>query len=514
MHESAEFSIAANRALRDFSEQTFGFNLEAVHEKGERIVSTLRLFVGNRLPEPAYDAARLMHLVRVVRNDKDVQRRATAAEALLDYLTNPDYKDQVTPEAVDYILDLCGDMEAVYKAALHHQDLIKQRNTVLGNQVWTSISAENDIPIPVEHWSEARAGVDVPKMREVVEDVNVEAILIGAAELLDTITYEKNPRRQMRYVLEAETFYCPALDALGMWAFESALRNAVNRVRLVNAGRRDLIEDAANVLNPIRQIGQEVVLEELFSVSIDDEKTRFHLDDETPYGTTTHFIDTNIDMVLQGVEDQDILADVRVISRLKGIESLAMKRFQKSEYAHTLPSDIVGMTAIVKGEAQLAALFSHMIQQVESLENCSFGVAASKNQALFIKGGEDFIASLRDKLPPELVERIEFKPNGKTTSAFQVAKMTLIITKDGVDIPVEIQFQTEKDRERAETGDAPHFMQKTEGISKDLPGNISGDPGDLARIRERKRRLLDLLKQIIAVGHNGPQFGDELYDTL
>lgn len=507
MNEYPEYvSPSAHQALKDFSDTTLSLDPEALRERGERIAKTLHVFVRDRLPEPAYDAAALLPLARFIQGDEDIGLKGDASWALADYLTDPANKDQVTPEVLGYLSDIWGDFRTIDAVVFDYQDRTRQLGTQFGNQVLRAIAIEDDTPIPTEYWTKVRAGVNIPKMREVTHDVNVESVVIGAAALLDDIIHEEDPRHQLHNLLVAETFYCPALDALGLSAMESATRNEVNRVRLINAGRTDLLEKANKVLAPIKAIGQEKALETLLGASLTKEKTRFHLDDETPYGATIHFIDTTI-------QPDRFEEEVRIISRIKGVESLAMKMLEKPAYENVLPSDIIGMTAIVKGEAQLATLFNHIAERVQSLEDCSFVTAGSKTQPMFVQGGEEFIGSLERKIRkinPAILDQIQFKPNDESVSDFQVAKMTFMIKIDGAEVPVEFQFQTEADRDRAETGDSPHFIQKTLGVSEEMPGNLLGKPHDLVDIRNRKRILLALHRNVIAIGNNGPRFSRDL----
>ena len=510
-HYPEHVSLAAHQVLREYADVTLRLDPEAIRQKGERIASTLHLFVSDRLPDPAYDIAALLPLIRVMHTPDTTQQRPAAAFAVADYLTSPANREQISLEHLSYIEDVAGDFKIIDAAVYEYQEQIAAKDTAFGAQVLRAITVEDDFPIPAHFWTEARAGVNVPSMSKVIHEVNVESIVIGAAALLDDIVYGQDPREQLHNLMVAETFYCPALDALGMWAMDSAMRNAVNRVRLTNAGQTDLIANAHAMLAPIKAIGQERVLEAVFDSPISDATTRFHLDNETEYGSTIHFIDTNITPV-------GLTTDVRIISRIKGVESVAMKMHEKPDYKDVVPSDIIGLTAVVKGEAQMAELFNLIVDRIESLDNCRFVTAGSKKEPVFVKGGEEFKQSLREKFSPAVLAMADFDEksdkNKKPVTDFQVAKMTFMMTVDDVDIPIEFQFQTEIDRERAETGDSPHFIQKTLGVSKQMPENVLGEPDDLVHIRNRKRTLLALHRNVIAFGNNGSRFEDELYQWL
>lgn len=498
-------SIKAHAVLREFSDSTLSLEPEALRQKGERVATTLRLFVGDRLPEPAYDVAALLPLARAIQTTDEHQQKSAAAWALLDYFTEPN-DQRMNDEAIRYGLDVLGDFATIDAAVADYQERIAAHDTAFGRQVMRSIRLEDDARLSRHEWLDARAGVNVPKIRDVAHEVNVESLVIGAASLLDDIMHEQQPDRQLHNLMMAETFYCPVLDALGLWAMDSALRNAANRVRLINAQREDVLEKATAALRPIKLIGQERVIEALLGTSLAHAKTRFHFENDIPGGATMHLVDA--DMRLEGLNEE-----VRVISRIKGIESLAVKMLEKPAYADTLPSDLIGMTLITQGEAQLAAVFNHVVERIASSADCHFSVAASKSRPVFIKGGDEFIASLKDKLSPEVIALAEFKSNNESISAYQVAKMTLCITIGEVVIPVEIQTQTEADHVRAETGDAPHFIQKTLSVSDAMPGNIHGAPNDLLAIRDRKRTWLGLHRNVIVVGNNGEQFAESLYSS-
>ena len=262
-------SLPAHQVLKDFSDTTLSLDPEALRERGERIAKTLHVFVKHRLPEPAYDAAALLPLARTIQDQESSGPHKSAASwALLDYLTDPASKNKITPEVVNYTLDLLGDFEVIDRAVYDYQDRIKERSSKFGNQVLHAIDREDDVPIPTEYWTHARAGVNIPEMKKVVHNVNVESVVIGAAALLDDIIYEEDPRRQLHNLLVAETFYCPALDALGLSATDAAIRGEVNRVRLTNAGRVDLLEKANEAINPIKAITSIFILNNLLRLVI------------------------------------------------------------------------------------------------------------------------------------------------------------------------------------------------------------------------------------------------------
>lgn len=501
-------SVAAHHVLKDFSETTLSLAPEELRERGERVAQMLRLFVEDQLPEPAYDAAALLPLARYVQNGRNELAGDVASWALLEYLTNPDEDLRVSREAVDYLLDIWGDFNVIDSAVLDYETRIKERDTEFGRRALELISTESDVIILPENWMNVRVGVNVPKIREVSHEVNIESVIIGAASLLDEIMHETDERNQLQNILVAETFYCPALDALGLTAMEMAMRSEVNRVRLENAGRSDLIEQAEAALEPIKSVGQDRVLETLFGASLSDEKTTYNMRNETPYGETIYFRDSEIDSF-----EKEKWSGARILARTKTVKSLALKMLENPDYENTLPSDIVGITAVLQGEAQLAAFFNHIVELVDSLEGAHFVTAASKKQPLYVQGSEDFIGSLKDKFDPSFLDQTDFRKNEKADSTFQVAKMTFVVEIDGVAIPIEFQFQTEADRERSRLGDASHIYQKSRYVRDDMPSSRPGNPNDLREINARRHIWLTLDKKVIVVGNHGPQFADKIIDT-
>lgn len=496
-------SVAAHRVLKEFSENTPSLAAEELHERGERVAQMLRLFVGDRLPEPAYDAAALLPLARSIQHSDTAD--SAASWALLEYLTNPLEERRVDVQAAEYLLDVWGDFAVIDQAVFDYEARIAALDTAFGRQALALLAIEDDTPIPAERWLDVRAGVNVPKIREVSHEVNVESIIIGAASLLDEIMHEKDARKQLHDVLVAETFYCPALDALGLTAMEMAMRSEVNRVRLENVGRTDLVEYAEAVLEPVHKIGQDRVLETLFDTSLSDDNTAFHLRNETPYGEAIYFRDSE----LESAEDE-LWSGARILARTKTVKSLALKMLENPDYKDTLPSDIIGMTAILRGEVRLAAFFNHVVELVESLDNVQFVTAASKRQPMYVQGSREFVESLRAKFDESFLDRVEFKEKDPSESTFQVAKMTFTVEIDGVVIPVEFQFQTEADRERSRLGDASHIYQKSRYIREDMPSNKPGNPNDLRDINHRRHIWLALDKKVIVVGNHGAQFAEQI----
>lgn len=505
---SEHASAAAHDVLRNFSENTTELASEELLKRGERVAQMLRLFVVDQLPEPAYDAAALLPLARYVQGHQDETKSGAASWELLEYLTNPDDERKISYEATDYLLDIWGDFEVIDSAVLDYQARIEEMNTAFGRQALELISPQSDRVIQPEDWMSIRAGVNVPKIREVSHQVNIESVIIGAASLLDEIIHETDARKQLQNILTAETFYCPALDALGLTAMEMAMRSEVNRVRLENAGRTDLITRAEEALEPIEAIGQDRVLELLFGTSLSNGVTSFHMNNETPYGETIYFRDS----ALNNFENEGH-TDARILARTKTEKSLALKMLDNPDYNEALPSDIIGITAVLQGEARLAAFFNHIVELVESLDSVNFVTAASKTKPMYVQGGKEFIESLKQKFDPALLDCVEFNEKEVSDSTFQVAKMTFIAHIDGVAVPVEFQFQTEADRERARLGAASHIYQKSRYVRDDMPGSRPGNPNDLREINARRHIWLTLDKKVIVVGNHGARFAKRIDET-
>lgn len=472
--------------------------------------SIVRLFANNYMSRPALASLKLFEVAADFQDDTSPTRQE-AALALAESLTSPDTPIHVGE--IEYAAALLGDIPVIVEASANYR-----------NRIEAIIQDEGDIPagavedarrvqamlddqtavVPKEDWENLRFGPNLPKLAELVEKVNVESVVIMAANSLDKVMRgEGSQTERLKTILEAETTYIPLLDAFGLSAYVMTFRNEINKVRLIEAGHGDLIKQARSNLESLNGIGLTPITESIFGATDDD--PTFEVDTcLVRGGEYIHFGESELAKLTDGAFDG------RLIRRVKTPISLADKMRTNPEYKHTLPQDVVGYTAIVKDERELVGLFNHVYKKLEDAGTVRFVTVPSKGSPVSIQGNEGFFARIgenlrRTSIGQRILEGIDEKSKVRmdkpTAESFQVLRVTFDIEVDGKQIPVEFQFQTERDRDNARLGGASHmfYKGKPKGVQEgdkasevrlyDLLETISGDSDVLRRIHERGATL-------------------------
>lgn len=476
------------------------------YEQAERMRETLRLFGPDLLSQRAIEAAGLIPVARLVQGSADPAIRLASAKAI-DNCLNQD-GTPVSQEDGHYMMSIWGDLPYINNAALNYRSRLME--TGAGREVLDVLSLPDDKPLPADYWLDVKLGINVPLLAELSEQVNVESILANAAYRLDQlVNSDMGSRRQLELILEIETFYAPLLDALGMSAFEMMLRSEVNKIRLINAGRTDLIDAATSEIRKVETIGLNPILQSIFDKAPNEKK--FEIDDQTPYGEVITFSEADLSEVTDGEFDG------RLVVRVKSLGSTAQK-MRDPRYAGEMPQDIVGMTAIVSSEDDIVAYFKEVLKTIEdSGGKIKLKNAASKSSALYLQGTKDYVESITGALGSELIADMEIKemetPLEKT---FQVLKMTFTVDVEGHEIPVEFQFITNDDRTRARLGGVSHLMmEKNAAGTNGLAGTKFGNEDSLERINRRRKDLQEGDKNnIVPINNHGDEYGMELASAL
>jgi hypothetical protein len=374
------------------------------------------------------------------------------------------------------------------------------------------LESADDSPLPDEVWLDVQMGINIPLLVELSDNVNVESIVANAAYRLDElVNSEPKSRQELELILEMETFYAPLLDALGMSAFEMMLRSEANKIRLTNAGRTDLLDAATREIEKVQnaKVGLNPILQKIFA-NAPQEKS-FEIDDQTPYDEKISFSEANLLEMTGGK------LEGRLIARVKSLGSLARKMLDP-RYKGEMPQDIVGITAIVSNESELARYFEEMLETIK-MAGCKLKPAKSKNEAIYIQGTGSFINFFKENLQDKTLQDTQINnefAESPLESTFQVVKMTFTVEVDGRDIPVEFQFMTADDRSRARLGGVSHLlMEKNAKGINGLPGTKFGNGNSLATINRRRKDLQEGDREnIVSVNDHGEEFGYALAHVL
>lgn len=464
-------------------------------EHGLRVGDYTGVFTHTIMPQLAIIAANIHDLGdRALGGAKSSEAQAAAAHALQDYFDDYGFDSS----EVLYILGQLTDTQRVEHAAGAHREALKEDPTSP-----LALAVKRKFEVPAEAWGMEMAELDVPRLLKVAYDINIEAVIIKAAEVIEHLEYsyqDDSPKHEVgifREILEAESFYAPLCKIWGFDAMAMTIRDITAQIRIKKQVENQQLNstelnalDAARTTHNQAQVfgGTNEVLGQLFPH--DTRSLNYEIERSSEGKLLVDFRDENIRMT-DGTE-------LRIIGRTKSLGSLMQKYCrQTGEYEQVShPMDVIAFTVVAKDEAALTEQYASMLDRVHSLSGAAtLKPAPSKESALYAQGRPEFIAAVQAGMAAHpLGDSIQYKTQETDGPVYQVAKFTLELTNnDGVTLPVEIQFQTEASRRDARVGATSHINYKTPNGTK---GSSNGsDPLTVAemlpRIYERKGEMVD-----------------------
>ena len=437
---------------------------EDLVEHAERTMKLAEEFAGLKLPPEAIHAV-LLHDVVDRFHNRDSQkctpeRRQAAGSALADVFTNP--KTGMTREQGAYVASLLADFILVEEVSGRHR--LQVANTIPEN-IREIITDRYEGSVPAEAWRQIEPFVDVEQMAEFLDKTNIEAVIIKACELLDNMRYPSSSREsaKLQDVLEAESFYAPLCEVMGFDGLAASLRSQAHIIRLKGQGEHDLIEEIREQYETIRHIGVRNLVNTIFGTE--------EVVTEAVVGPRSEASCHN-----RPVHIGDFLAEngkeVEGKYRLKTVGSWAAKvhEARQNDKLEYTPMDVLGLTVISDTVKDQARDFVEFLQRRIDM-NPAFQLkkAASKSSAICVHGTVDYVTTVRQEMERCRFDtkRCEFvvqddesvKQRGQK---YQVSKVTFLMDHPGVDkgVPVEVQFVTKAERQRARTGEVAHIIYK------------------------------------------------------
>ena len=460
--QSLEFSFQL--ALEGYFEGEGVNERKDLVEHAERTMKLAEEFAGLKLPPEAIHAV-LLHDVADRFHNRDSQkctpeRRQAAGLALADVFTNP--KIDMTCAQVSYVTSLLADLIETEKASGRHR--LQVANTI-PESIREIITDRYEGSVPAEAWRQIEPFVDVEQMAEFLDKTNIEAVIIKACELLDNMRYPSSSREsaKLQDVLEAESFYAPLCEVMGFDGLAASLRSQAHIIRLKGQGEHDLIEEIREQYETIRHIGVRNLVNTIFGTE--------EVVTEAVVGPRSEASCHN-----RPVHIGDFLAEngkeVEGKYRLKTVGSWAAKvhEARQNDKLEYTPMDVLGLTVISDTVKDQARDFVEFLQRRIDM-NPAFQLkkAASKSSAICVHGTVDYVTTVRQEMERCRFDtkRCEFvvqddesvKQRGQK---YQVSKVTFLMDHPGVDkgVPVEVQFVTKAERQRARTGEVAHIIYK------------------------------------------------------
>ncbi len=519
-----ELAMSLARAALD-GYQRMGIDTRGdLTEHADRVIGGVDAFAGKLLHPLAFVAVILHDIVDRFWNEdspKFNEERSVAAHELASEAVRV---MGLTEEEAVYLSALLNDLVGVEIASGAHRKGVANE-VISGSEVnglpkeiIEMISDSYQGEIPSEVWLATEPYLDFDHMYNMLYEKNIESFIIKAAELVDNMANPSSNRESALFqdVLEAESFYAPILEVLGFDGLASVLRSYAHRRRLISydeAKGREQIHDTKSSTTTeesgpsgAKCIGEaELVIEKIENIGM--EKVAQHI-----FGDNRLLTQPAVGEDHEGnvpIQIGDLLMDWHgsEISlgryRLKTVGSLASKMHNKGGVT---PMDIVGMT-VVSGDVRESAraFVAFMTERVDCPESGLLEHKAdSKERPFFVSGSTEHIGAVKQELRLKGVDekRVQFEEksseyaNERGQKPLEVSKITFFATIDGIQVPTEVQFVTQGERERMRTGDIAHIIYK---YLKQLGDD--DDPEKSKITNEQRRRIIESAVKVLASMH-------------
>ncbi len=451
-------------------------------DHAEKVVETLGIFADGLLPELAYHAGLLHDLIdRAVSPVHSGDMRLAAAGILRRYYESAG----IDAKGRQYMDSVLGDTLYVeQRAKVQRRNFYKREDSEtyglessLTEQEEECLTNGHDI-VSDRLWRVGAPLTNVDELLEISEGVNVESVILKAAEVIHHLERHEpdgSDAGLLRECLEAEAFYAPLCEIWGLDGMAMTLRGLSHQRRfekmekydLLSPGEQQAIDSARRAEKQASDFGgTRVVVSMLFA-------------DEMPEEHFALRADSQGRMLADIREDRlNRAAQLRIISRQKTLGSLMKKYvgYAADGKPNARSMDNIASTVVVNATSDIASIYQEMAERVSRIGG-EFSPAPSKKYAMCISGSDEFVSTVRSCLPDTW--QIETR-----SSDYQVAKFTFLIH----DVPVEIQFITVDDREDARVGHTAHILHKlAQGADSKLTKGQIGEK--LKRIRERKHKV-------------------------
>ena len=437
-------------------------------EHAHRVYGLVKAFAGDLMPDTR-DAIMLHDIVSRFRNPDgkySQESRDAAGIALLRYFTDP----RIPHDKARYMRNLLSDFDEIEVAAgRHRKTLADDVAASLPNEnnrrkdIVSFISDRYEGVVPREAWAISEARIDPEYMKDFLQTVNIESVIIKACELIDNLEHPVSNRESalLQDVLEAESFYAPLCEVLGLEALGSKLLGLAKRIRLEKLNKFASIEQARDMLFNIKTVGVRRILENIFGDKYD----------------VSLVVGPDYSGECPAVvgEFAAQLPSGRLTSgnyRLKSVGSYADKSDRDNG---NMPMDPFALMDISPDIESSAKNFAEIVQILSDLPNVELQKATSKKSAIYIQGASDYVEIMTqtlteagiDKSQIQIKEQTEADIEKKGYKKMEVSKVTFITRQEHpykpgeiINIPIEFQFLTKDERHRSRTGDIAHIAYK------------------------------------------------------
>lgn len=383
-------------------------------------------------------------------------RRSLASSIVADILTQPGVEMNTTDSTNSYVLCVLGDTVELEAMAEQYREQIADSEE--HSSFVEALKNHSDYqPIEPHVWLIESPQLDIDHLTETCESVNIEAIVIKAAEMLDNIIHPpKNERALLQDILEIETFHAPLCEVLGLSSLAMQLRSEARMRRLERAGHQDIVSRAKSLREIAVQAGLASILETVYGQPLEGGTINRDIVDDTKVVKMSRTDTTN-----------------HLLSRIKASGSLA----EKLRRDPRLPMDLVGLTLVLENETEVGEIMADTLRVLDQNPLVTLEPAPSKDTPIYIQGDASYIKTVQGLTGTEHSNLVQVRE--ADDGAYRVAKITCTVEHQLGLIPLEVQFMAHNDHYNGWLGTAAHIFHKH-------GGDIShGERIRLAKLLER-----------------------------
>lgn len=376
-------------------------------EHAHRVYGLVKAFAGDLIPDTR-DAIMLHDIVSRFRNPDgkySQESRDAAGLALLRYFTDP----RIPHDKAHYMRDILSDFDEIEVAAgRHRKTLADEAAAYLPDEnnrrkdIVSVISDRYEGVVPREAWAISEARIDPEYMKDFLQTVNIESVIIKACELIDNLEHPVSNRESalLQDVLEAESFYAPLCEVLGLEALGSKLLGLAKRIRLEKLNKFASIEQARDMLFNIKTVGVRRILENIFGDKYD----------------VSLVVGPDYSGECPAVvgEFAAQLPSGRLTSgnyRLKSVGSYADKSDRDNG---NMPMDPFALMDISPDIESSAKNFAEIVQILSVLPNIELQKATSKKSAIYIQGASDYVEIITQTLAEAGIDKSQIQIKEQT----------------------------------------------------------------------------------------------------
>ena len=375
---------------------------------------------------------------------------------------------------IDYMHDqvVIGTEARDYREAIKHQS-----NGISAHDKEQIMNSSYEGMVNVAGWRMGMPEIRGTALEKLAGEVNIESLVIKAAEMMDNL---KNPPKQdsqqLRNILEAESFYCPFLEAIGYDAMAAEMASTCNIYRLRGQGREDIIDKAVETYRTNAEKDPAELAMQMFGLSEKPEVSWIvnETSDEVYSGVNCRFAELMIPIAG---------ALRRVLFRQKSIGSTAKKMSVKGEgydimdafaflvicdagddtfdrnHHYEMRDEEIAEIHATQTE-DLAKVFSSFVDTITANGSLLLRSGDGVSQPIYVQGDSTYVNPVHGALSSanKAVVNQELR---EEEIPYRVSRASALVGPEG--LPVEVQIITDLDRKLARTDVTSHAVYKNNG---------------------------------------------------